>query len=154
VNLNLTRIARYHVSFRLGIFVLMLLSLWLPVAVPVYWLWSSNRSASLGITLLLYVDFIWLLWFWGRTVHRQARPFQTHGLVDTQQNWLELFRGLCLGLTSLLGLFLIEGWAGWVMWQSSAQALLKVVLEGFAVALGVGLAEELLFRGWLVDELQ
>jgi membrane protease YdiL (CAAX protease family) len=29
-----------------------------------------------------------------------------------------------------------------------------VILEGLASALGIGFAEELLFRGWLLDELQ
>jgi len=30
----------------------------------------------------------------------------------------------------------------------------QVILEGLIVALGIGFAEELLFRGWLLDELQ
>lgn len=31
---------------------------------------------------------------------------------------------------------------------------MRVAVEGLFVALGVGLAEELLFRGWLIDELR
>jgi hypothetical protein len=43
---------------------------------------------------------------------------------------------------------------GWLRWQQPAIFLPQLILEGLVVALGYGLAEELLFRGWLLDELQ
>jgi len=40
----------------------------------------------------------------------------------------------------------------WLAWQQPYLA--SSDLEGLIVALGIGFAEELLFRGWLLDELQ
>lgn len=79
---------------------------------------------------------------------------KNHGLVRNRKNGLDLFKGIIIGLLSLLCLFFFEGWLGWLTWRPPTQFLPKVILEGLIVALSIGLAEELLFRGWLVDELQ
>lgn len=104
--------------------------------------------------LVLYGEFVVLLRLWGQRVHQQTQPLKNHGLVRNRKNGLDLFKGIIIGLLSLLCLFLFEGWLGWLTWRSPTQFLPKIILEGLIVALGVGLAEELLFRGWLVDELQ
>ncbi|MEI2579073.1 CPBP family intramembrane glutamic endopeptidase [Scytonema sp. PRP1] len=147
------RIAKYPAPIRLGIFLLVLMGIWLPIAAPIYWFWGTGNTASIITVLVLYSEFVWLLWFWGRIVLQQPQPLQNHGLVRTCQNGLELLRGLGIGFISLFCLFIVEGWLGWVSWHTT-QFLPRFVLEGLMVALGVGFAEELLFRGWLVDELQ
>ncbi|MGH2413363.1 MAG: CPBP family intramembrane glutamic endopeptidase [Microcystaceae cyanobacterium] len=148
------RLASYPAPLRLGLFVVTLLLLWLPIAAPIYGILGTGNTASIIAVLVLYGEFVWLLWLWGRTVHQQPKPLQAHGLVRTRRNRLELLMGLGVGFVSLFCLFIVERWLGWVSWQSPAQFLPRLVLEGLAVALGVGFAEELLFRGWLVDELQ
>ncbi|BAU15942.1 abortive infection protein (plasmid) [Leptolyngbya sp. NIES-3755] len=148
------RIARYPAPVRLAIFVIALLVLWLPIAIPVYWIWGTGNTVSIITVLALYFEFIWLLWLWGRNVHQITQPLRHHGLLRTRQNGLELIKGLGVGVVSLFCLFWIEGAIGWINWQPMPQNLLRLILEGLLVALGVGLAEELLFRGWLVDELQ
>jgi membrane protease YdiL (CAAX protease family) len=147
------RIAQFSAPLRLGIFLLILMLVWLPIAAPLYLLWGTGNTISIIVMLVLYTEFIWLLRLWGRRVHQQSQPLQKHGLVRTRQNGLELIRGLGVGVVSLFCLFIVEGWLGWVSWQTT-QFLPKFVLEGLIVALGVGFAEELLFRGWLADELQ
>lgn len=136
---------------RLGIFVLALLLLWLPPAGLIYGLWGRGNTVSIVTLLLLYSEFLILLWFWDRRVWQKSRPFKSHGLAGAPQNGLELLRGLVVGLVSLLCLFILEGWLGWLTWQSITQSLPRIALEGLGVALSIGLAEELLFRGWLVD---
>ncbi|MCF2151716.1 abortive phage infection protein [Nostoc sp. KVJ20] len=153
-NLNFARFAHYPAPARLGIFVMALLLLWLPFAAPIYWLWGTGNTVSIITMLVLYGDFVFLLRLWGEKVHSSPHPLENYGLVRTRQNGLALLRGLCLGLISLFCLFLLEGRFGWLIWQQTPQFLPKTILEGLIVALGVGLAEELLFRGWLVDELQ
>jgi membrane protease YdiL (CAAX protease family) len=61
---------------------------------------------------------------------------------------------LAIGFISILILFGLEGLLGLLVWQQPKVFLLKVVLEGSLTGLGIGFAEELLFRGWLLDELQ
>jgi membrane protease YdiL (CAAX protease family) len=69
-------------------------------------------------------------------------------------NSLDVLRGLAIGLVTIVVLFSLEGLLGWLMWEKPQPWLIKIVLEGLLVGCGVGFAEELLFRGWLLAELQ
>lgn len=88
LKLNLTRIANYPVFVRLIVFALILILFWLPIAAPVYWLWGTGNSTSIVMMVVLYVEFIVLLKWWGRNVHQQLEPLRTHGLVGTRRNGL------------------------------------------------------------------
>lgn len=142
--------AHFPVPIRIGIFVSALLVLWLPLAGLIYWLWGTGNTVSILTMLLLYGEFVFLLQLWGRVVHQQAQPWRYYGL----RGRLDLLIGLGFSLLSLFSLFLLEGGLGWLVWRSPTVELPRIILEGLAVALGVGLAEELLFRGWLLDELE
>jgi len=149
----LSRIARYRAPVRVAIFVLVLLTLWLPLAVPIYWLGRDANSISILTMLLLYGEFIFLLRLWGTNVYRQRQILQDYGLVNIRRNWLDLGSGLVSGLIAVLCLFGLEGWLGWLVWLEPS-GLPRIILEGFVVAIAVCFAEELVFRGWLLDELQ
>ena len=131
-----------------------LLLLWLPLAAPIYWLGRDLNSVSILTMVLLYGEFILLARFWGKHVYHQPQLLRLYGLEKTRQNGLELIFGLGTGIITVVSLFGLEGWLGWLVWQQSAVFLPQVILEGLIVALLVGFAEELLFRGWLLDELQ
>lgn len=153
MNFSATTVARLPVWFRLGIFVLILLLLWLPLALPIYTLWGTGNTPSLVATTILYVEFIVLLRQWAKRLYHQAQPLQFYGLDWSWQNGQDLLSGLGLGLISLSGLFGLETILGWLNWGASPH-LSRIILEGLGVALAVGLAEELLFRGWLLQELE
>jgi len=147
-------LARYPAPIRIIIFLLLLLLIWLPLAVPIY-LWVKDSDWVSILTMAgLYVEFIVLLRLWGKQVYADPNLLQRYGLILTRQNGLELLWGLGIGVTSLLALFAIEGGLGWLFWAIPSQTLPWLIVEGLLVALGVGFAEELLFRGWLLDELQ
>jgi membrane protease YdiL (CAAX protease family) len=103
--------------------------------------------------LLLYGEFICLLRLWGQGVYQRSHPLKYYGLPRTPDDLLDLLTGLSLGLLSLLSLFGLEGKLGWLVWRPAAD-LPQVILEGLAIALGISFAEELLFRGWLLNELE
>ncbi len=145
-------IAHYPAPLRLGIFVLGLLLLWLPFALPIYAYVGDRNLASILTIVLLYVDFVLLLKLWGKYVYRQPQIWRYYGLVGSRANGRELLVGLGIGLITVLSLFSLEGLLGWLYWQQGIQV--KIVLEGLLVAIATGFAEELLFRGWLLDELQ
>lgn len=151
---NIAFLADYPAPLRLGIFVLALLLLWLPLAIPIYWLGRDPNWVSILTIVLLYGEFILLVRFWGKHVYRKPQILRHYGLRRTRQNGRDLLIGLGIGIISLLSLFLVEGWLGWLLWQQPSILLPQLILEGLIVALGVGFAEELLFRGWLLDELQ
>lgn len=154
MKLSSDSLLRRPVFVRLAVFVTVLLLLWLPLAAPIYWLVNDDNTVSILTMVVLYGEFILLLQLWGRHVYHQPNLLQSYGLEWTRRNGLDLLNGLALGIISLFGLFLLEGILGWLTWKVPTVALLRIFLEGLLVALGVGFAEELLFRGWLLDELQ
>jgi len=150
----LDSIARFPAPARLGVFVGLLLLVWLPLALPLYrWLGIGNTGSTVTI-VILYLEFLGLLQIWGREVHRYPQPFRAYGLGFSRRNLQALLLGLGVGCLSLAGLFGLETILGWILWQPPALSLWRTIGEGLIVALGVSLAEELVFRGWLLDELE
>ncbi len=115
---------------------------------------EQHQNTATILTLpILYAEFILLVKLWGRRVYRQPKLLWRYGLDFSRQSGKDLLLGLAIGVTSLFVLFIAEGTLGWLEWFPSPH-LLRAALEGLLVALGIGFAEELLFRGWLLDELQ
>lgn len=150
---RLGKLDRKPLVMRLGVFISSLLLLWLPFAVPIYRFVRDPNWVSILTMGILYVEFLALVKIWGRYVYRQPL-FQRYGLVKTRKNARDGLLGLSLGLVSLLALLSLEAALGWLAWQPPHTNFPRIALEGLAVAVGVGFAEELLFRGWLLDELQ
>lgn len=126
----------------------------MPIALPIYWYGDDPNRAAIVAMAILYGEFIALIRVWGRYVYAQPRLLARYGLVWTRANLHDASVGLAIGASSLLLLFGVEGILGWVAWDVSNGAIARVAFEGIAVALGVGFAEELVFRGWVLDELQ
>ena len=134
---------------------MILLLLWLPVAAPIYLFLNYDPNLVTILTMgLLFGIFLLFLPFWGKKVHQQPRLLKQYGLGGTRQNGLNLLKGLSIGLLFTFSLFALEGLLGWVKFSTPQAILPRIILEGFFSALGIGLAEELVFRGWLLDELQ
>ena len=145
-------IARWGAPGRIGVFLLILLLGWLPVVLP-YCL-ITGQSPNTACLVALYIEFFILSWIWGRRIHRLSNPIQQYGLVWASEVGLDLLKAIMIGLGGVLSLFFIQAVLGWVTLQSPAPNFFLILLEGLLVALGVGLAEEFLFRGWLLFELE
>ncbi|MGF1587915.1 MAG: lysostaphin resistance A-like protein [Pleurocapsa sp.] len=104
--------------------------------------------------ILLFIELLFLWRFWGRLVHGEAHIFAHYGLVSNPQNVREFLQGFAIGFWLCLALFILEILLGWIEIITPSVNLMKIAAEGFLSAVGIGLAEELLFRGWLLDELQ
>ncbi|MGG6269719.1 CPBP family intramembrane glutamic endopeptidase [Leptolyngbya sp. AN03gr2] len=157
---NFAAISHRPTPVRIGLFVLMLFLVWLPLKIPIEWAVSvfygvndAARNLASILTLIgLYVEFIFLVKFWGRSVYREPL-FRVYGLRQPRQTIQNVLQGLAIGLGSLLLMFAIQGILGWVQWQIPSSTFLRLALEGGLMAIAVGFAEELLFRGWLLNEL-
>ncbi|MBD2419720.1 CPBP family intramembrane metalloprotease [Anabaena cylindrica FACHB-243] len=154
MKINLEQLAQYPVLVRLGCFILALLLLWLPFAAPIYLLVEDTNLESILTMVLLYVQFIFLVKLWGKRVYQQPQILTHYGLEFSRQNGVNFVQGLAIGLINILIVFGVQGLFGWLVWQQPKVFLLKIVVEGLLVGFGVGFAEELLFRGWLFDELK
>ena len=149
--MKLEEIANYAAPARLGLFLATLLLIWLPIAAPIYLIWGEPSAT--GLVLLVYCEFIALIWAWGRNVEQKARPYAYYGLVFSWQNLLECLIGIAFGVISLSLLILLETSLGWQKWQAGVDWP-GAILPGFLTGIGAGFAEELLFRGWLLTELE
>jgi membrane protease YdiL (CAAX protease family) len=151
---NLLNLQQRPALFRLGCFILCLLLLWLPVAAPAYLLIADSNLVSIVTLIVLYLEFIFLSKLWGKYIYKQPQILNHYGLELTRLNGLEALQGLAIGLITVLVLFGLEGIFGWLVWQQPKVFLVKIILEGLIMGVGVGFAEELFFRGWLLDELR
>jgi uncharacterized protein len=161
--LYLDRIKNYPAPVRMLIFLLVLILLWLPGLALIYGVMGSTqnladpRTQNLVTILtmgLLAVEFMLLLPWWGRQVYQHPNLFSRYGLVLTRKNGLFWLRGLAIGWCATAALYLTQWLCGWITWQSPSLPLVQLVLESIPTAIGVGLAEELFFRGWMLDELE
>jgi hypothetical protein len=154
--INLSQISQSPAPVRVGCFILCLLVVWLPFAVPIDRLITDKNLVTILTMPLLYAEFIFLVKVWGKQVYKQPHIFADYGLEFSRPNGVDFVKGLAIGLISILIVFSLQGLFGWLVWQQPKLtiSLWKVVLPGFLVGFGYGFAEELLFRGWLWDELE
>jgi membrane protease YdiL (CAAX protease family) len=139
---------------RLLSFAVILVLLWLPIGLSIFFLWGDGGTASFVNMGLLYLIFIALLRVWGQRVHQQRSPLGFYGL---QGGWLfgrDALVGWLLAVGLVVLLFFVEGQLGWVQWHGTPDRFGLLLVEGLATGIGVGFAEELLFRGWLLQELE
>jgi hypothetical protein len=154
LKLILPKLVHAPAPIRIGVFLVVLLLLWVPIAAPLYQVIENSNTVSIVTLVILYAEFLLLVRIWGQQVYRQPHLLRRYGLEFSRRMGFEVLAGLTLGAASLLALFALQGVLGWVLWQPPSIALWQVAVEGLLVALGIGFAEELFFRGWLLDELQ
>ncbi|MCL2930664.1 MAG: type II CAAX endopeptidase family protein [Trichodesmium sp. St16_bin4-tuft] len=152
--LLLQKIAEFSAPTRIVIFLNILLLVWMPLAIPIYFLVEDVNLQSIWTITLLYIEFIILVRLWGKKVYQQPHLLCDYGLIINRRNFQLFFQGLGIGLFCLFSLLILEMFLGWVVWVSPPGNLLKFIFEGLLVSVGIGFAEELLFRGWLLDELE
>ncbi|MEL6579584.1 MAG: CPBP family intramembrane glutamic endopeptidase [Cyanobacteria bacterium J06621_12] len=104
--------------------------------------------------VVLFFELLFLWRWWGKLVHGDRHIYTRYGLVGSRQNFKEFSQGLAIGFWLCLGLFLAAAILGWIEVVHPAVNLVRIAVEGLLSAVGIALAEELLFRGWLLDELQ
>jgi uncharacterized protein len=154
MKINLSNLAQRSAPIRIIAFLSCLLFVWLPIAIPIYLLIKDSNLVTILTMGLLAIAFFIFLPYWGKVVHQEPNIYSHVGLEFSRKNGVELIKGLAIGLISIQLLFLIQGGLGWLEWQKPSTSLIKLIVEAIPTAFGTGLAEELLFRGWIYDELE
>ncbi len=136
-------------------FLLILLLVWLPVVIPVKLLIRNNQNLvtilAMGWLFILFIVFVQLT---GKLIYQQSKPYQEVGLIWNQQNGKEIFQGLIIGWLITFSLFMLQALLGWLNWQENSLPWWQLIAEGALTGIGVGIAEEAVFRGWLLNELE
>lgn len=112
-------------------------------------------DVSLVGTLFSFLLFLLLMPRWISLRWRSERPWEVLGLRGVAPHqpspFVALLRGLFWSIL-LLALVVIPLLLGhWAQFQRAES--IRFLLDAFVLLFGVGLAEELLFRGWLWEEL-
>lgn len=134
-------------SFRIICFFGLWLLLWLPFALPMAlklgWrpFQASQPAQKLPLLALLYLLAPLALWIMGEL---EAMP-KISG---------QLGIGLLVGSFSLVALYGLQLWSGWLRLEASLTLNIPVALLLLGLSLGVGWTEELLFRGFIQDQLE
>lgn len=130
------------------ILLLLALSLIVPRIIP------NTLAAGIVMTLSFYLTFMVGLRLWGRSVHGIPAVFRYYGLGWNRTNGRDFLVGLGLGLAIVALLFYMQGLVGWLRWQIDVEKIPALVAQGALLGIWIGFAEELLFRGWLLDEME
>lgn len=153
------KLAGYPPLVRVFVFLLIVVALWLPFALPLYALAARGGlpGGDLLPTALLYVVFLLVLPRWERLVRGEPRPWAQVGFVGRPALARGMAVGWAIGAASLAVLAVVQVSLGWAVGNPEAArgfGLLQVTLVGALAATAVGWSEEVLFRGWLLRELE
>lgn len=152
---NLSKIKDYPVFLRLGLFLICLVLIWLPFAIPIYLAIPNDPNLVTILTMgLLYIEFLGLLRVWNKWVNQTSQWLDYYGLTFRKKTAANYLQGLSVGLTFTYALFITEAMLGWIQLHGSPYLLIKIVLEGGLSATAIAFAEEVFFRGWILTELE
>ena len=155
LNSKLKKIVSYPAPLRIIIFILLLLISWLPFAGIFYFLLKDDPNLTTIVTMgFLFINFLILTNLWGKHIYQKSKLFSQYGLVLNRKNAIEVINHLALALFLTFGLFALENLLGLVKFTTPSLALSQLILEGLLCGIGVAFAEELVFRGWLLYELE
>ncbi|MBD2231868.1 CPBP family intramembrane glutamic endopeptidase [Phormidium tenue] len=143
---------------RVVVFLLIVVVLWLPFALPLYGLAGRGLlpGGDLLPTALLYVVFLLVLPRWEREVRAETQPWAQIGFSGRRELSRGMAIGALIGAVSLVVLAIAQltlGWAVLDLGGARGISLLQTALVGALAATAVGCSEEVLFRGWLLREL-
>ncbi|MBW4517118.1 MAG: CPBP family intramembrane metalloprotease [Timaviella obliquedivisa GSE-PSE-MK23-08B] len=153
----ITDLAQASAALQILAFFGVWLVLWLPIALPLAialkWHPPQPLTLSQKLPLLASLYLIAPLVLWGFAALAGA-SFAIYGLpwkLSVLRSLAQGVGGGILGLAILLG---IERALGWVRWQTPTQSLAKTLIPTLGLGIGVSLTEELIFRGFLLNQLQ
>jgi uncharacterized protein len=149
--------AEAPVWVRVGIFFAVWLLVWLPIAIPLaaFLKWQPFKPLEvrqkLPLVFSLYLLAPIVLWAiaWVQNV-----SFLSYGLAGNRQILSSIGLGIGLGAIGLGSLFTLQTVLGWIEWRTENWTKLgAVLLPTLLLGLLVGGIEELVFRGFLFNQL-
>jgi membrane protease YdiL (CAAX protease family) len=140
---------------------------WLPIAIPLaialHWHPPKPLAPSQKLPLLASLYLLAPAILWG-AAHLEGTAFSDYGLSWNLSVLGSVGLGWLLGVLGLAVLFVVQQALGWLRWQRPTQtkaegnhaaiALLQLLLPTLLLGLWVSVTEELIFRGFLINQLQ
>jgi uncharacterized protein len=134
------------------------LILWIPIVIPLgrrfHWRPFAPLPPAQKLSLVLSLYAIVPLLIWGLT-HLEIKSLSMYGIAWNGTTLGSLMAGLGLGVAGVGGLFGLEWRLGWVEGQPlKTPSIVLTFGLPLGLGLGIGAIEELVFRGFLLTQLQ
>lgn len=131
---------------------------WLPIAIIIaialHWRPGKPLQSEQKLPLLVSLYFLAPLVLWG-VIWLTDQSFSDYGFAGNLSMLGSLVLGFGLGVMSLAMMFTCQFWLGWCHLEKSNIKLIPSILPSILlIALLVGGIEELVFRGFLLTELE
>jgi len=124
-------------------------------ATPIFLLGVDKENLSLIGTIFTFLIYVFSLPKWFKLRWGVNNTWTLLGINKIDKNinlFIFFLRGFLLSII-LISLILIPIiWTKWGYWMGTISP--NTFINGFFLLLGVGFAEELIFRGWLLEELK
>jgi hypothetical protein len=163
--MSFTGLMQASALLKIFIFFLVWAIAWFPLAMPLaialHWRPPQPLSPSQKLPLLASLYLLAPAVVWG-AASLEASSFKDYGLSWTGSTLGSSGLGLIVGVAGLTILFGVQQALGWLSWRplqlrtednSGRIALLKLLLPTLLLGTWVSVTEELIFRGFLVNQL-
>jgi membrane protease YdiL (CAAX protease family) len=157
-NLWLVSLMTSTALIKVAFFFVAWVALWLPLAIPIaiFLKWHPPKpiATEQKLPLLAPLYLIAPLILWGAS-WLEGGNFSDYGLPWKFSVLKSLVIGLGLGVLSLILIFISQWLLGWIEWHlENWQKLAQICLPILLLGLWIGLTEELIFRGFLLNTLE
>lgn len=143
-------------GIRVAAFFLAWVVLWLPLAIPLArrFNWQPMQpltdAQKLPILAPLYFIAPLIIWLASRL---ESVPFLNYGFSFQPRIGSSLILGVGIGVLGLAIAFGLQSLLGWIEWNAT-KGIWSILLPTLLIALWISGTEELIFRGFLLTELQ
>jgi hypothetical protein len=153
-----TFLAHGSAAVKVAAFFLVWVFAWSPIAIPLamalQWHPPKPLKVEQKLPLVLSLYALSPLVLWG-AAWIEGIPFSAYGIAWKPSILISVVIGLCLGILGLLLLFGLENGLGWLDWQQENwNQVIRFLLPLLIVGLLVSVVEELVFRGFLLNQFQ
>lgn len=112
----------------------------------------DQSDISLIGTLVTFILFLFIMPDWIRVRWKNYKPFESLGFTNNlTYNIFFFIRGLLISFLLIIIVLLPFFFGGWILGVSTIK--LEPLMNAIFLGIGVGFAEEVVFRGWLLGEM-
>ena len=114
----------------------------------------EKDNLSLIATIITFLLFIFLLPYWFYIKRNKSSTWVLLGITKDKflKNFFNFSQGILFALVLIILILVPLLQKNYISWIDEFSP--KILLNSVVLGLGVGLAEEIIFRGWLLEELK
>ena len=114
----------------------------------------EKENLSLIGTILTFLLFILLLPYWFYIKRNKSSAWILLGITNDKflKNFVNFSKGIVFSLVLIILILVPLVQKNYISWIGELSP--KILLNSIVLGLGVGFAEEIIFRGWLLEELK